>query len=86
VPAFASLQRLTFDARRDLGPAVPTRELKVWAHKITPARDSEGLPARLDVHLDQETYHFDLALSRGEVTLPLTDVSCRVEITFAGRS
>jgi amino acid permease len=83
---FASLQRLTFDAPRDGEEEIAARELKVWAHKITPERDSEGLPARVDVHLDQEICHFDLALSRGQVTLPLPDGSCRVDITLASRS
>jgi hypothetical protein len=86
VPRFASLRRVAFDARPRLGDGVAARELKVWAHKITPERESEGLPARVYVHLAEETCQFDLALSRGQVTLPLAGGSCRVEITLTGRS
>ena len=75
------------NARSGMTPkTIAAGELKVWAHKITPERDSEGIPARVDVHLDQETRHFDLALSCGQVTLALPGGSCRVEITLARRS
>jgi amino acid permease len=86
LPDFASLRRITLDASQEGGDVAAARELKVWAHRITPERDSEGLAARLEVQLGDETRHFDLALSRGEVVLPLTEVSWRVDITFARRS
>jgi amino acid permease/predicted transcriptional regulator len=85
VPAFPSLRRVTFGARPHAGATAVTRELKVWVHRVTPEQDSHGIPAQLQVHLGDETRHFDLELSRGQVVLPLTDASWRVEITLPGR-
>ena len=45
VPAFRSLQSATFQR-----PATPARELKVWAHSITPEGVSESLSALLTVY------------------------------------
>jgi len=58
------------------------QELKVWAHKVTPEGDSEGLPALLKVHCGDESMQFDLTLSGGQALLPLTGEACRLEITF----
>jgi len=77
IPAFSSLRRATFQL-----PATPARELKVWAHKITPEGDSTGLPALLEVHCGDETTRFDLKLSGGQALLPLTGEACRLEITL----
>jgi amino acid permease len=82
IPAFPSLRRVTFRARPKGGV---TRELKVWVHRVTPERDSQGIPAQLEVHLGDETRHFDLELSRGQVLLPLPHASWRVEITLPVR-
>jgi hypothetical protein len=54
----------------------------VWAHKITPEGDSEGLPALLEVHCGDEKKDFDLKLSGGQVVLPLEDQACRLAITL----
>jgi hypothetical protein len=54
----------------------------VWAHKVTPEGDSEGLPVLLEAHCGDETTRFDLKLSGGQALLPLTDEACRLEITF----
>jgi hypothetical protein len=82
IPAFPSLRRVTFRARPKGGV---TRELKVWVHRVTPEQDSQGIPAQLEVHLGDETRHFDLELSRGQVVLPLPNASWRVEITLPVR-
>jgi hypothetical protein len=81
IPAFPSLQRISFDAPPDDGDT--PRELKVWAHTITPEQDSQALPAHLEVRLGDESHQFDLELSRGQVVLPLTQASWSVEITLA---
>ncbi len=77
VPAFSSLRYAAFQL-----PAGQSQELKVWAHKTTPEGDSESLPALLEVHCGDETTHFDLKLSGGQVLLPLTSKECRLEITL----
>ena len=78
IPAFSSLRRATFQL-----PTTSSRELKVWAHKITPEGDSESLPALLGVHCGGETKQFDLKLSDGQALLPLTGEACQLEITLS---
>jgi amino acid permease len=85
VPAFPSLRRVTFRARPHARETTVTRELKVWMHRVTPEQDSQGIPAQLQVHLGDEVRHFDLEHSGGQVVLPLTHASWRVEITLPGR-
>jgi hypothetical protein len=75
IPAFSSLRRATFQTERGAGV------LKVWAHRITPEGNSEGLAGLLRVRLGNETRQFDLKLSGGQVVLPTG--ACQVEITFA---
>jgi hypothetical protein len=75
VAAFSSLRSAAFRL-----PATQAKELKVWAHRITPDGDSEGLPGLLEVHLANETRRFDLKLSGGQVVLPLTGGECWLEI------
>jgi amino acid permease len=80
LPAFRSLRRLAFDAWPGHGEHVVTRELKIWTHRITAEHGSESLPARLKVHLGEETRDFDMELSQGQVILPLTHPSWWVDI------
>jgi amino acid permease len=77
IPTFAALRYATFQL-----PATDARELKVWAHQITPEGNSEGLPARLQVHCGGEKKEFDLKLSAGQVVLLLNGAACRLELTF----
>jgi hypothetical protein len=63
-------------------PAAGARELKAWAHRITPEGNSEGLPALLIVQCDSERKEFDMKLSGGQVVLPLSDQVCRLEINL----
>jgi amino acid permease len=77
VPTPSSLRYAIFQV-----PAGQAQDLKVWAHKVTPEGDSEGLPALLDVLCGDETTRFDLKLSGGQVVLPLTSRPCRLELTF----
>jgi amino acid permease len=77
VPAFSALRYARFQL-----PVTQAQELKVWAHKITPERDSEGLPARLEVECGREKQEFDLKLTGGQVVLPLAGEKCRLEIAL----
>ena len=77
VPAFSSLRYAKFQL-----PAIQARDLKVWAHKITPEGDSEGLPALLEVRCGDEEKDFDLKLAGGQVVLPLEGQACQLAITL----
>jgi len=77
MPAPSSLRYAIFQL-----PARLAQELKVWAHKVTPEGDSEGLPALLKVHCGDESTQHDLQLAGGQVLLPLTGEACRLEIAL----
>jgi hypothetical protein len=77
IPRFASLRYATFHL-----PATDARELKVWAHQITPEENSQGLPALLNVHCGNEKKEFDLKSCGGQVILPINGEACRLEITL----
>jgi hypothetical protein len=77
VPAFSSLCSATF--RLAAGHA---RELKVWAQRITPDGDSEGLAAVVEVDGGVEAKQLDLKLSGGQAVLPVGD-ECQVKIILA---
>jgi hypothetical protein len=64
-------------------PASKARELKVWAHKITPEWRSEVLPARLCVQSDHGMEEFDLASRAGQIVLSNYGEACEIEITLA---
>jgi amino acid permease len=85
VPAFASLRRATFRARPQGGKIAAARELKIWVHRVNAERESQAIPAQLEVHLDGESHQYNLELSDGQVVLPLTRAPWRVEITLARR-
>jgi hypothetical protein len=67
VPMVAALRSIRFQL-----PVMQAKLLKVWAHRITPSGDSEGMPALLEVQQGTETQQFDLQSSGGQVLLPLT--------------
>jgi amino acid permease len=81
VPAFPSLQSATFQL-----PATSARELKVWAHTITPEGASGSLPARLTVYDGEERRAVDLGQSGGQVVLRLNHEQCRLEVAFPASS
>jgi hypothetical protein len=80
VPAFGDLRSVTFHL-----PATHARELKVWAHKVTPDGASEGLPALVEVRRENEIKQFDLKLSGGQVVLPFAGGECLLRITLPER-
>ena len=80
IQAFSAMRSVTF-----LLPATQARELKVWAHTVTPDGASESLPAHAEVCCDNDTKQFDLRLSGGQIVLPLTAGECALRITFPER-
>ncbi|MGH3145008.1 MAG: hypothetical protein ACRDTR_04315 [Rubrobacter sp.] len=79
IPAFSSLQQATFSPEGNA-----SGQLKVWAHKVTPEGDSEGMAGLLRVRQGDETRQFDLKLSKGQVMLPLAHSDYQVDISLAG--
>ena len=77
VPSFADLRSVTFKL-----PATEARELKVWAHTITPDGASVSLPGVVEVQCENESRQFDLKLSDGQIVMPLTDGECWLRITL----
>ena len=81
VPAFSSLRQVTFRPE-----ASSATQLKVWAHKVTPEGDSEGIAGSLRVRQGEKTKEFDLKVSKGQVVLPVAPGTCQVDITLAEAS
>jgi hypothetical protein len=79
VANFQTLQSASFA----LLPGAP-REVKVWAHEITPEGDSLPLPALLTVrdHTGAATPPFDLAQSGGQVVLPCATGASVLDLSF----
>jgi len=63
-------------------PVGQAKELKVWAHKVTPEGESEALPALVDVRCGDKATRLDLKLSGGQALLPITGEVCQLEITL----
>jgi hypothetical protein len=78
VPSLRGLRSVTFHL-----PATQARELKVWAHTVTPDGSSASLPAIMELHCGGNAKRFDLKLSGGQVVVPITGDACRLEIAFA---
>jgi amino acid permease len=79
--AIASLARLRGAEFRL--PVERVRELKVWAHRVTPEGSSEGLAGVVEVECGGATRQFPLGPSGGKLLLPVAGESCRVWITLA---
>jgi hypothetical protein len=77
--AIASLARLRGAEFRL--PVERVRELKVWAHRVTPEGSSEGLAGVVEVECGGVTRQFPL----GPLLLPVAGESCRVWITLAAQ-
>jgi hypothetical protein len=74
VPDFAHLRAVTFDL-----PATAAREIKVWAHLVTPVGSSEAMPATLELANGSVHTSLDLQVSGGQVVLPLA-AACRLSL------
>jgi hypothetical protein len=81
LPEFATLRSVTVDL-----PAGRARELKVWAHTISPEGMSEGTPVLLAVHDGDERRDVDLGRSGGQIVLRLKHESGRLEFAFPAPS
>jgi amino acid permease/predicted transcriptional regulator len=77
---FSSLRHAVFEPRfAEKARAIP-RELKVWIHRVTPEGDSEAIGGSMTVQTGDDIKRFDIKLAEGQVILPVTDATCRVDI------
>ena len=81
LPDFATLRSVDIDM-----PAGGARELKVWAHSISPEGISESLPVHVAVHDGDEKRDVDLGESGGQVVLRLKHELLRLEFAFPAQS
>ena len=81
LPEFATLQSVGIDL-----PVGRARELKVWAHTISPEGISESLPVRLAVHDGDEERDVELGESGGQIVLRLKHELLRLEFAFPAPS
>ena len=79
IPAISSLRHAVFEPRLVGARRVP-QELKVRVHKVTTDGDSEPIGGSITVQTGGETRRYDIKLANGQVTLPLTGATCRVDI------
>ena len=80
IPAFSSLRHAVFEPRFADSSGVTVREVKIWVHRVTPEGESEAIGGSITVQTGGETKRFDSELAMGQVSLPLTDTTCRVDI------
>jgi amino acid permease/DNA-binding transcriptional ArsR family regulator len=80
IPAFSSLRHAVFEPGPPHEPRQIPRQLKVRVHKVTPDGDSEPIGGSITVQVGGETRTYDIQLAKGQVTLPLTGATCRVDI------
>ncbi len=77
ISSFSSLDYVNFQL-----PVTQAREIKVWAHSVTPSGDSVGLPAMAILHCGDDKLEIDLKLSGGQIVLPRPGEPCRLEISL----
>ena len=63
-------------------PVTPARELKVWAHQLSPEGVSEKLAAQLEVRTGEFGKNFDLT-TEGQALVPLDGEPCDVKLTLS---
>jgi amino acid permease len=85
IPTFSSLRRAIFEPRFADGARRIPRELKVRIHRVTPEGDSEAVGRSMTVHTRGETKTFDIKLAKGQVTMPLADATCGVDVELTER-
>jgi hypothetical protein len=84
IAAFPSLRHAVFEPSfADRARAIP-REVKILVHRVTPEGDSEAIGGSVTVQTGGEIKQFDLELAKGQVIVPVTDATCRVDIEFTG--
>jgi amino acid permease len=80
IPAFSSLQHAVFEPVLPYEPRQISHQLKVRVHKVTHDGDSEPIGGSITVQTRRETSRYDIMLAKGQITLPLTGATCRVDI------
>ena len=63
-------------------PVTVARQLKVWAHRIGPSGDSEGLTARIEVSDGGESRLLAVKDATGQALVPLSGAAYQVGVTL----
>jgi amino acid permease/predicted transcriptional regulator len=80
IPAFSSLRHAVFEpGLADREGGIP-REVKIWVHRVTPDGESEAIGGSMTVQAGGTTRRFDIKLAKGQVSLPVTDATCQMDI------
>jgi amino acid permease len=79
IQRFETLRSASFDL-----PSTEARQLKVWVHRITGDRESEGIPARVRVESGGGAEELATGGEDGVVMLTLPDQHVRVGVTLDG--
>jgi hypothetical protein len=79
VPRFSTLHTATVHL-----PTTTARELKVWAHTVTPEGQAASLAGLLEIHSGAETQQFDIQLCGGQILVPLPGGVCWIRLIREG--
>jgi len=77
LPSMSKVTRVTVRL-----PRGTSREVKIWAHRLTPSGASEGLPVVVDVRCRDEQRSFDLALTSGQAVATVDGEESVIAITL----
>jgi amino acid permease/predicted transcriptional regulator len=83
IAAFSSLRHAVFEPSVARARTLP-REVKIVVHRLTPEGDAEAIGGSVSVQTGGEVRRFDLELAKGQVVVPVTEATCRVDIEFTG--
>jgi amino acid permease len=81
IDSLAALQAVVFRL-----PVAGARELRVWAHRAEPDGDSSALPCVAEMNDGNGETRVDLALTGGQILLPLRGAAGTVELTLRMQS
>ncbi len=72
IPLYARLRLLNFRL-----PASQARQIKVWAHHITPEGRSEGMPVKVQMCTEERSQEFELTTANGILIVEIPSQNCQ---------
>ncbi len=77
LPDFGDLRQMQVELK-----ALEARDVKIWAHHVTPEGQSESLPVLAEIRCSDAVCSADLRLTGGQAVLPLTAPACCITLYF----
>jgi amino acid permease len=77
LPHFGDLRQITLDL-----PATAARDLKLWAHRLTPEGVSELMPVVVEVRGAGTVRTADLQVTGGQALFPWSATGCQITLCF----